>query len=142
MRKLQQIQSQSDFNPRPRKEGDSSWTSGTALGRHFNPRPRKEGDAIAIFPLPSAYIISIHALVKRATCYPTIRADARTISIHALVKRATLCKFCKTIGAVYFNPRPRKEGDRTTGVLLLLYRISIHALVKRATPLYSFSSLN
>ena len=33
-----------DFNPRPRKEGDSATTTATGTDTHFNPRPRKEGD--------------------------------------------------------------------------------------------------
>ena len=33
------------------------------------------------------------------------------ISIHALVKRATYFKHYRRYFAIYFNPRPRKEGD-------------------------------
>ena len=80
-------------------------------------------------------IISIHALVKRATerCFrvlhcschfnprPRKEGDApaykewnrlNRISIHALVKRATVCYGKSRNVSVYFNPRPRKEGDR------------------------------
>ena len=62
-------------------------------------------------------IISIHALVKRATKLLPFSVAKIGISIHALVKRATLC-------FKYF----------------VLYNIiSIHALVKRATKLLPFS---
>ena len=108
------------------------------------------------------------------------------ISIHALVKRAT-CVFCILFSTTdYFNPRPREEGDkhplvnqtfpldfnprpreegdevqeqifcdtcisihalvkRATGkvsVYLLPQRISIHALVKRATCAYVIIKVN
>ena len=56
-------------------------------------------------------MISIHALVKRATC--TLRADM-------VVKQ-------------HFNPRPREEGDKTPILIKADQNISIHALVKRAT---------
>ena len=56
------------------------------------------------------------------------------ISIHALVKRATFFSFPTSFNISHFNPRPREEGDvkslsRKTASCL----ISIHALVKRAT---------
>ena len=56
-------------------------------------------------------LISIHALVKRATMYLIPRLAYTAISIHALVKRATRQQaHGKSIG-LYFNPRPREEGD-------------------------------
>ena len=76
------------FNPRPREEGDQSRRNYPQKARHFNPRPREEGDLkrcrrsdrINYFnPRPREegdldlntvdvnYLISIHALVKRAT---------------------------------------------------------------------------
>ena len=58
-------------------------------------------------------LISIHALVKRATVAKAETALTMRISIHALVKRATT----KSLG------------------VLLHKSISIHALVKRATTL-------
>ena len=55
--------------------------------------------------------ISIHALVKRATSASIAFASAFAISIHALVKRAT-DKFGEHIHDSFdFNPRPREEGD-------------------------------
>ena len=40
-----------------------------------------------------------------------LRQETRAISIHALVKRATPSGDASTLTALYFNPRPRKEGD-------------------------------
>ena len=57
--------------------------------QNFNPRPREEGDKGGKIQL-SAKVISIHALVKRAT---TDIIYLRNILYH-------------------FNPRPREEGDR------------------------------
>ena len=56
-------------------------------------------------------IISIHALVKRATTLNIIGDILPYISIHALVKRATCGNFVKIRHANDFNPRPREEGD-------------------------------
>ena len=36
-------------------------------------------------------------------------------------------------GRAYFNPRPREEGDISSGNISKTVSISIHALVKRAT---------
>ena len=59
----------------------------------------------------SKYFISIHALVKRATETSERGTQEKSISIHALVKRAT-CKADFINQAIYhFNPRPREEGD-------------------------------
>ena len=123
---------------------------------YFNPRPRKEGDQEGDTWKHPYDIISIHALVKRATSLKKSYHPKPSISIHALVKRATRCKhgsynfFDISIHALVkratqgrmgvcsrgqnFNPRPRKEGDihrfATAGETAI---ISIHALVKRAT---------
>ena len=54
------------FNPRPREEGDIDDLYTEKESDYFNPRPREEGDhrfAMA----GEAAVISIHALVKRAT---------------------------------------------------------------------------
>ena len=77
-----------DFNPRPREEGDISPNFHKTITKYFNPRPREEGDYIASMPFsPTTHfnprpreegddgddwkhpydVISIHALVKRAT---------------------------------------------------------------------------
>ena len=148
-----------------------------AQKRDFNPRPRKEGDGVAVLMQICDIDISIHALVKRATCLklrlyqscmisihalvkrattppklyvtflqisihalvkratydmPTIYCEQQ-ISIHALVKRATSETFNTLSIRFYFNPRPRKEGDRKRSCCTGNTAISIHALVKRAT---------
>ena len=56
--------------------------------------------------------ISIHALVKRATDDFINQVIRLFISIHALVKRATQEIHQIKRHYLYFNPRPRKEGDR------------------------------
>ena len=56
---------------------------------YFNPRPRKEGDLDGIIKAVPKILISIHALVKRATKNSVKVFDVIDISIHALVKRAT-----------------------------------------------------
>ena len=79
-------------------------------------------------------LISIHALVKRATkCYD-LCCGFDIISIHALVKRATIYFDCIANFNGHFNPRPREEGDYTVcAYIIIKINISIHALVKRAT---------
>ena len=145
---------------------------------HFNPRPRKEGDRLKS-QVDKDSPISIHALAKRAT-YPkdvssynfiifqsTPSQRGRLphkirlvvfplISIHALAKRATGGSYENTLNDDNFNPRPRKEGDSFSKILLskdvpfqstpsqrgrrkapasvnVAFAISIHALAKRAT---------
>ena len=56
-----------------------------------------------------------------------------SISIHALVKRATKLENVYNNKPIYFNPRPREEGDKRKIFLGKHNAISIHALVKRAT---------
>ena len=58
--------------------------------------------------------ISIHALVKRATVFVQGHDFIFFISIHALVKRATQKDIFIQVEIKHFNPRPRKEGDRTS----------------------------
>ena len=77
--------------------------------------------------------ISIHALVKRATRAAQQNYHGVNISIHALVKRATLALKDTSKKYVYFNPRPREEGDARHTNVIIYHVISIHALVKRAT---------
>ena len=55
-----------DFNPRPREEGDIVNGIRDILDEDFNPRPREEGD-VTHAQLALGVVISIHALVKRAT---------------------------------------------------------------------------
>ena len=58
----------SNFNPLPRKEGDSAavWL-GCLVRLDFNPLPRKEGDSEEKFLIYFNHAISIHSLVKRET---------------------------------------------------------------------------
>ena len=56
-------------------------------------------------------LISIHALVKRATMWRISDTLCRIISIHALVKRATYLLYPEISLDTNFNPRPREEGD-------------------------------
>ena len=72
--------------------------------------------------------------MKRATALVSVHLQDLDISIHALVKRATISPCSRSIRTVYFNPRPREEGDlhRCADVCRCI-GISIHALVKRAT---------
>ena len=121
-----------DFNPRPREEGDLIPLDIVFIPFYFNPRPREEGDpchplqnlfhVISIHALVKRatyssleirrlYVISIHALVKRATNSIFVLYIINIISIHALVKRATIHFLLKTHQRLYFNPRPREEGD-------------------------------
>ena len=60
---------------------------------------------------PTSRQISIHALVKRATVAGDVQCMLSVISIHALVKRATTQIGRPPKLFIYFNPRPREEGD-------------------------------
>ena len=80
---------------------------------YFNPRPREEGDVLLDDVEQGVDEISIHALVKRATYRVSYQDPALHISIHALVKRATIALISVSLSYIYFNPRPREEGDTT-----------------------------
>ena len=69
----------------------------------------KRATAVVIY-LPDFISISIHALVKRATFKTMSYHAPMSISIHALVKRATTDRQTAKI-ICNFNPRPREEGD-------------------------------
>ena len=72
--------------------------------------------------------------MKRATKIPKINLKDEDISIHALVKRATTVLYGRQPCKIYFNPRPREEGDvKDNEASVKGTVISIHALVKRAT---------
>ena len=123
-----------NFNPRPREEGDKRTSAAYILCRiSIHALVKRATDCIYN---PYDYVgISIHALVKRATSRPSTQRTWKAISIHALVKRATQQAQSLQNILKYFNPRPREEGDYRKGKTLVgLFRISIHALVKRATP--------
>ena len=71
--------------------------------------------------------------MKRATAKNTDTLMSTVISIHALVKRATVTDYVFQTATRDFNPRPREEGDQVNTKTLKRHHISIHALVKRAT---------
>ena len=71
--------------------------------------------------------------MKRATVAANATPEQLKISIHALMKRAT-CRLQKSARKhSHFNPRPHEEGDTENRVGRLISAISIHALMKRAT---------
>ena len=124
------------FNPRPREEGDTPLAEPTSVPISISIHALVKRATEVVINNKQGNYISIHALVKRATiicAYGIVKACS--ISIHALVKRATRGCLPHAQGILYFNPRPREEGDRSKCTLLLCFRISIHALVKRATAL-------
>ena len=102
-----------NFNPLPRKEGDSNEElKKMGVDENFNPLPRKEGDGGNLRRCEHCGI-SIHSLVKRETFYGG-KANNRERK---------------------FNPLPRKEGDMPKIEKAIDYvSISIHSLVKRETP--------
>ena len=99
-----------DFNPRPREEGDYNQTFRGTLQIHFNPRPREEGDAF-VGQLTSIYKISIHALVKRATCQSLHTLNLRLNFNPRPREEGDLVQARAILTMPYFNPRPREEGD-------------------------------
>ncbi|EDS00224.1 hypothetical protein EUBSIR_01899 [[Eubacterium] siraeum DSM 15702] len=68
-------------------------------------------------------MISIHALVKRATKGGWVYVAEGKISIHALVKRATAPITVSVSLTVYFNPRPREEGDIAVNIVVTIFSI-------------------
>ncbi len=73
--------------------------------------------------------------MKRATPEQKPIFTFPIISIHALVKRATAMVSASPRIRINFNPRPREEGDAAGVALYGTKWISIHALVKRATSI-------
>ena len=73
---------------------------------YFNPRPRKEGDDCPHLGQFVVNLISIHALVKRATVYTNEVIVSLHISIHALVKRATCDVKSATLTDFVFQSTP------------------------------------
>ena len=99
----------------------------------FQSTPSQRGRPHKAQIVDSITRISIHALAKRATKGCNTIFKEYNISIHALAKRATISVKISPQMAVYFNPRPRKEGDYLNGWKNSSTSISIHALAKRAT---------
>ena len=100
---------------------------------NFNPRPRKEGDSFCTLYKISRFI-SIHALVKRATLNNLRYFQIKTISIHALVKRATVLPepVAPNIN-ISIHALVKRATRHSSYPPVLNFVISIHALVKRAT---------
>ena len=73
-------------------------------------------------------VISIHALVKRATTDTITNSLLKLISIHALVKRATNRFLLLSVLYHNFNPRPREEGD------LKKPQMTMRAITFQSTP--------
>ena len=92
------------------KRATSSTVRLLSMVSNFNPRPHEEGDTKENRQKVSA-LISIHALMKRATPNYYRHLLNQDISIHALMKRAT----------------------HKHTALPFVRHISIHALMKRAT---------
>ena len=88
VQRIRRYSDRGNFNPRPRKEGDSIVKLSLSNIGNFNPRPRKEGD-----------MSRLRASLQ--SCYfnprPRKEGDARGAF--------------NTRKSRYFNPRPRKEGD-------------------------------
>ena len=99
-----------DFNPRPREEGDQTLPDPEQIKIDFNPRPREEGDK-PLKEVTQAEIISIHALVKRATTIilMTMTEIIPFQSTPSWRGRHRYCDWHRNRGD--FNPRPREEGD-------------------------------
>ena len=104
---------------------------------NFNPLPRKEGDSGWDYYANCTGLISIHSLVKRETTIVVIPFAMLRISIHSLVKRETGRVIWGMFTEHHFNPLPRKEGDHHTLWQPLQFPISIHSLVKRETSNHS-----
>ena len=66
--------------------------------------------------------------MKRATGTDTLAKTGNVISIHALVKRATINSWGMYTGYIDFNPRPREEGDS------FIYCLTIPVDVFQSTP--------
>ena len=60
--------------------------------------------------------------MKRATERTCGCIGELKISIHALVKRATVFRYRQGTQELYFNPRPREEGDSFKNPLPILPR--------------------
>ena len=122
-----------DFNPRPREKGDLIKLDICLFPGYFNPRPREKGDAKRVYQGKPPWNFNPRPREKGDARYAQA-LNASLISIHALVKRATRQLAFRDCDVGYFNPRPREKGDyEIPAVTKQNMEISIHALVKRAT---------
>ena len=81
---------------------------------YFNPRPRKEGDTDTYRSTCLALRISIHALAKRATTYTNHYPLQKSFQSTPSQRGRRTVLHSKQPCKIYFNPRPRKEGDCAT----------------------------
>ena len=92
------------------KRATSRLSIRSARSSNFNPRPREEGDVMqrAFDPLN---MISIHALVKRATVR---KRNVESVGLHFNPRPREEGDNGRYNNVWYygnFNPRPREEGD-------------------------------
>ena len=116
-----------DFNPRPRKEGDCTAYNTLCCIILFQSTPSQRGRRLKLSCDSIKLSISIHALAKRATSASIAALSPFAISIHALAKRATPKngKGCKWY---IFQSTPSQRGRRQRMLLLK------HFLVFQSTP--------
>ena len=81
------------FNPRTHEECDLCLAHTTNAHRSFNPRTHEECDTDGRIRKIQTGYVSIHALTKSATKYPSVFLCSIKVSIHALTKSATVCIF-------------------------------------------------
>ena len=113
------------FNPRPREEGDTLGVARVPTPVYFNPRPREEGDFHPLREAAGREMISIHALVKRAT-HTANHAQSRGWHFNPRPREEGDLGYLVTCEMQNdFNPRPREEGDVLrdfTRVILYLFQ--------------------
>ena len=127
-----EMDTRSDFNPRPRAAGDSRKPMARIRGQYFNPRPRAAGDHRRQRRI-DLLRISIHARAQRATAQRVLDESKPFISIHARAQRATRRSWSRSRDSKNFNPRPRAAGDDDLARYGMSAEISIHARAQRAT---------
>ena len=100
------------FNPRPREECDLMCLWFRSVSCNFNPRPREEGDLT--FPNLRMVCLEFQSTPSwRGRLIIYINSESVTIfqSTPSWRGRRLACWFCSDT-SVYFNPRPREEGDK------------------------------
>ena len=103
-------QRNTNFNPRPRKEGDYRSYLYRALRALFQSTPSQRGRLASVIGVSAKTVISIHALAKRATEVSKINGILTLISIHALAKRATLLLYLHFCLLPLFQSTPSQRG--------------------------------
>ena len=110
-----------------------------SVSAYFNPRPRKEGD-VARFALRVSFSVFQSTPSQRGRPMAFENGiSGYVISIHALAKRATFCRLCACCFNCSFQSTPSQRGRQScTAALYSAIDISIHALAKRATDRVRF----